>query len=248
MDTARRPWLIGPGSDPHFPDPELADSDGLLAVGGDLSAERLLMAYEQGVFPWYDKGLPPLWWSPDPRAVLDDDELHISRSMRREIRNTSLTLTFDRAFRRVMYECGQQRENGTWILEPMLEAYTHLHNLGQAHSVEAWEGEELAGGLYGVHRGGLFAAESMFHRRTNASKLVLLSSVSTLFELGIELFDVQFLTEHLETLGAREIPRAQYLRRLARARSRAVDLSQLALEDPLAHLRRRIGAPLNKHQ
>jgi leucyl/phenylalanyl-tRNA--protein transferase len=130
----------------------------------------------------------------------------------------------------------------------MLEAYTHLHNLGQAHSVEAWEGEELAGGLYGVHRGGLFAAESMFHRRTNASKLVLLSSVSTLFELGIELFDVQFLTEHLETLGAREIPRAQYLRRLARARSRAVDLSQLALEDPLAHLRRRIGAPLNKHQ
>jgi leucyl/phenylalanyl-tRNA--protein transferase len=147
-----------------------------------------------------------------------------------------------------MYECGQQRENGTWILEPMLEAYTHLHNLGQAHSVEAWEGEELAGGLYGVHRGGLFAAESMFHRRTNASKLVLLSSVSTLFELGIELFDVQFLTEHLETLGAREIPRAQYLRRLARARSRAVDLSQLALEDPLAHLRRRIGAPLNKHQ
>ena len=241
MHSARRPWLIVPGSAPHFPDPELADSDGLLAVGGDLGAERLLLAYERGVFPWYDKGLPPLWWSPDPRAVLDIDHLHISRSMRREIKNTPLQLTFDRAFHEVMFQCGQERENGTWILDPMLDAYTQLHELGHAHSIEAWDGDVLVGGLYGVHRGALFAAESMFHRRTNASKLVLLASVSTLFELGIELYDVQFLTEHLATLGGYEIPRAEYLRRLARAKAQKVDLHRLGEVDPLHQLRQRVA-------
>lgn len=241
MHTARRPWLIVPGSAPEFPDPELADSDGLLAVGGDLGSRRLLLAYERGVFPWYDKGLPPLWWSPDPRAVMDIDHLHISRSMRREIRNTRLSLTFDRAFHEVMFQCGRQRENGTWILDPMLDAYTHLHELGHAHSIEAWEEGQLVGGLYGVHLGGLFAAESMFHRRTNASKLVLQASVSTLFGLGIELFDVQFLTEHLASLGAYEISRAEYLRRLRRAVFKEVDLSHLAQLHPLDRLRSHIA-------
>ena len=240
MHTARRPWLIVPGSDPHFPDPELADGDGLLAVGGDLSPERLLIAYEQGVFPWYDKGLPPLWWSPDPRAILDNERLHISRSMRRQIRRTGLSMTFDHAFREVMFQCGQGRENGTWILDAMLDAYTRLFELGKAHSVEAWLDGELVGGLYGVHRGALFAAESMFHRHTNASKLVLLACVHTLAKLGIALFDVQFLTDHLASLGAHEVSRTEYLRRLRLARSQAIDLSGLVDENPLTRLRERL--------
>jgi leucyl/phenylalanyl-tRNA--protein transferase len=241
MRVARRPWLIVPGSEPYFPDPEQADSDGLLAVGGDLSPERLLAAYDRGVFPWYDKGLPPLWWSPDPRAIITSDALQISRSMRREIRGTTLTLTFDRAFREVMYQCGQKRDNGTWILSAMLDAYTHLFELGHAHSIEVWEQDELVGGLYGVHRGALFAAESMFHRRTNASKLALLACVHVLEALGVTLIDVQFLTEHLASLGAREISRNEYLRRLAVARQRSTDLSHLASQDPLAALRQRIA-------
>jgi len=240
MRVARRPWLIVPGSEPYFPDPEQADSDGLLAVGGDLSPERLLAAYDRGVFPWYDKGLPPLWWSPDPRAIIASDALQISRSMRREIRNTTMTLTFDRAFREVMYQCGQKRDNGTWILSSMLDAYTHLFELGHAHSVEVWHQGELVGGLYGVHRGALFAAESMFHRRTNASKLALLSCVQVLEELGVTLIDVQFLTEHLASLGAREISRSEYLKRLTLARQQSTELSDLASKDPLAPLRRRI--------
>lgn len=240
MRVARRPWLIVPGSEPYFPDPEQADSDGLLAVGGDLSPNRLLAAYDRGVFPWYDKGLPPLWWSPDPRAVISSDALRISRSMRREVRKTDMTLTFDRAFREVMYQCGQKRENGTWILSAMLDAYTQLFDLGHAHSIEVWDHGHLVGGLYGVHRGGFFAAESMFHRRTNASKLALLASVHVLGELGIELIDVQFLTEHLTSLGAREISRSEYLRKLSRARHRPVSLMALSTLNPLTELRRRV--------
>lgn len=239
MRVARRPWLIVPGSEPYFPDPEQADSDGLLAVGGDLSPQRLLAAYDRGVFPWYDKGLPPLWWSPDPRAIIASDALKISRSMRREIRRTNLTLTFDRAFRDVMYQCGQKRDNGTWILSAMLDAYTHLFELGHAHSIEVWHEAELVGGLYGVHRGALFAAESMFHRRTNASKLALLACVHVLAELGVDLIDVQFLTEHLASLGAREITRSEYLKRLARARDEVRDLGSLKSIDPLQALRAR---------
>ncbi len=242
MHAARRPWLIVPGSEPYFPDPEQADSDGLLAVGGDLGPRRLLAAYDRGVFPWYDKGLPPLWWSPDPRAIIESHALKISRSMRREIRRTPVTLTFDRAFREVMYQCGQQRENGTWILSAMLDAYTRLFELGHAHSIEAWFEGELVGGLYGVHRGGLFAAESMFHRRTNASKLTLLACVTALSNLGIELIDVQFLTEHLASLGASEITRHEYLARLRRVRDFPIELGALSQVNPLEHLQRRIGA------
>jgi len=242
MHQARRPWLIVPGSEPYFPDPELADSDGLLAVGGDLAPGRLLRAYDQGVFPWYDKGLPPLWWSPDPRAIIETSELKISRSMRREVRHTEITLSFDRAFREVMYQCGQKRANGTWILSSMLDAYTRLFELGHAHSIEAWHRGQLVGGLYGVHRGGLFAAESMFHRKTNASKLALLASVTVLFERGIELFDVQFLTEHLVSLGAKEISRHEYLCRLEAVRHKPVGLSELQNSNPLAELSDRLEA------
>lgn len=240
MHVARRPWLIVPGSEPYFPDPEQADSDGLLAVGGDLSPKRLLAAYDRGVFPWYDKGLPPLWWSPDPRAIIESSALRISRSMRREIRRTRVTLTFDRAFREVMYQCGQQRENGTWILNAMLDAYTRLFELGHAHSIEVWHEGTLVGGVYGVRRGALFAAESMFHRRTNASKLALSACVTVLFEYGIRLIDVQFLTEHLASLGAVEITRSEYLRRVRATRDQILNMSTLANCDPLAILRRRV--------
>jgi len=189
----------------------------MLAIGGDLSPERLLFAYEHGIFPWYDDGLPPMWWSPNPRTVLDPQHLHVSRSMRRVLRSGRFSVSFDRAFRQVMLECGREREQGTWILPEMVEAYCVLHELGHARSVEVWQGERLVGGLYGVQRGGLFAAESMFHRERDASKVALITAVETMFQAGIELFDVQFLTPHLSSLGAYEIPRARYLELVARA-------------------------------
>lgn len=206
------------------------DRRGLLAIGGSLEPEWLLSAYDRGVFPWYDEGMPPLWWSPDPRAVLDARALHVSRSMQRVIRGTRLLLTFNQAFHGVMMACGEDREEGTWIFPEMLEAYTRLHALGHAHSFEVWDGERLVGGLYGVQRGALFAAESMFHRVPNASKLALIASVRSLFQAGIRLFDVQFLTSHLASLGAYEIPRREYLARLAQSRNQRVELAGLVLK------------------
>jgi leucyl/phenylalanyl-tRNA--protein transferase len=195
----------------------LADARGLVAAGGALEPEWLLAAYERGIFPWYDEEMPPLWWSPDPRAVLDPESLRVSRSMRRFCRNTRFTLSFNRAFREVMVACGAAREDGTWILPEMLDAYVRLHELGHAHSIEVWSENALVGGLYGVQRGALFAAESMFHRETNASKLALIAAIQSLFSCGITLFDVQFLTPHLESLGTYTLRRAEYLARLAEA-------------------------------
>ena len=223
----RRPHVLAPGGPIAFPDPNDADDDGLVAIGGDLSPERLLRAYDSGIFPWYDAGLPPLWWSPNPRAVIDADSLHVSRSMRRAIRG-EYELRFDSAFRAVMLECATRRDEGTWILPEMVDAYVRLFELGTAHSVEVWADGELVGGLYGVQRGALFAAESMFHRRTNASKLALIAAVRHFFALGVELFDVQFLTAHLASMGAYELPREEYLERVARARAVRVDLSNLS--------------------
>jgi leucyl/phenylalanyl-tRNA--protein transferase len=196
-------------------------------VGGDLSPERLLVAYDQGIFPWYDDGYPPLWWSPDPRTVLDPETLHVSRSLARALRRGGFELSWNRDFGRVMVECGRRRPGGTWIFPEMLDAYERLHQLGHAHSLEVWAKGDLVGGIYGVQRGGLFAAESMFHRRTNASKVALVAAVQSLFLAGIRLFDVQFLTPHLGSLGAREIPRAQYLERLGAVREHRVDLGRL---------------------
>jgi leucyl/phenylalanyl-tRNA---protein transferase len=229
MRRRRRPLLIAPGGPIAFPDPETADDEGLLALGGDLSVPRLLAAYDHGIFPWYDEGLPPLWWSPDPRAVMDPQSLHVSRSLRRELRRGRFAVTFDRDFCRVMRECGRQRQGGTWILPEMLAAYTALHRAGHAHSFEVWEGDELVGGLYGVHRGGLFAAESMFHRVNDASKIALVVSVESLFRAGISLYDVQFSTPHLESLGAHAISRVHYLERLRAARDQPVTLERLDL-------------------
>jgi leucyl/phenylalanyl-tRNA--protein transferase len=215
--SRKKPLFLAPGAPLAFPDPAASDDEGLLAIGGDLTPERLLFAYEHGVFPWYDEGLPPMWWCPNPRAVMDAQHLHVSRSLRRVMRSGRFNLSFDRAFQRVMLECGRERESGTWILPEMVDAYTALHVLGHAHSVEVWSDERLVGGLYGVQRGALFAAESMFHRERDASKVALASAIERLFTEGITLFDVQFLTPHLESLGAYEISRSEYLARAATA-------------------------------
>jgi leucyl/phenylalanyl-tRNA---protein transferase len=236
MQKRRKPIWIREGSPPEFPSPELADGEGLVAIGGDLTPERLMAAYDAGIFPWYDAGLPPLWWSPDPRAVLDRAALHISRSMRREFRRSRWELSYNRCFSRVMTECGAERRGGTWILPEMVRAYDTLNRQGVAHSVEVWEKNDLVGGMYGVQRGALFAAESMFHRRTNASKFCLIACALEFFKNGVELFDVQFLTEHLASLGAHSVSRANYLARLGALREKQVSLTRLFSGSALARV------------
>jgi len=223
----RFPVVLLQSSPPRFPDPRQFDESGLVAIGGDLSSERLLSAYGSGVFPWYDVGHPPMWWSPDPRAVLDPAHLHISRSMRRVLAAGDFELTWNQSFERVMWECGQLRSEGTWIVPEMIDAYTRLHREGHAHSLEVLCDSELVGGIYGVQVGALFAAESMFYRQSDMSKIALIGLVRSLFEAGIELFDVQFCTDHLERLGAFEVARDDYLDRLEAATAVAVDLSRL---------------------
>jgi leucyl/phenylalanyl-tRNA--protein transferase len=194
-----------------------------LAVGGDLSPARLLLAYESGIFPWYSAGVPPLWWSPNPRALMDREHLHVSRSLARTLRRGPFTVTFDSAFHQVISGCASNREGGTWILPEMMLAYTQLHQLGHAHSFEVWHEGQLAGGLYGVRRGALFAAESMFHVVTDASKVALAVALDTMFRAGCQMFDVQFVTEHLASLGAYEVSRTEYLGQLRGAIQHAVE-------------------------
>lgn len=228
-----QPALILPDGPVSFPNPAAFDDEGLIAVGGDLSEPRLLEAYSSGIFPWYSEGYPPLWWCPNPRTVLPLDDLHISRSMKRCLRKRDFEITWNRAFDRVVQECASNRVEGTWVLPEMISAYCGLHTSGRAYSIEVWRGQELVGGLYGVQRGGLFAAESMFHRATDMSKVALLFAASNLRRAGIQLFDVQFLTPHLATLGAKEIPRSQYLDTLKTQRTRSVDLTGLKLTSPV---------------
>src|SRR5262245_9998727 len=182
--SRRRPLLLVPGAPLVFPDAESADDEGLVAVGGDLGVERLLAAYDQGIFPWYDSGLPPLWWSPNPRAIIELKNLHISRSLWRTLRHGGLEVSANCAFSEVMRGCATGRKGGTWILPAMIQAYCELYRLGHAHSVEVWQKGKLVGGLYGVQRGALFAAESMFHRVRDASKVALVLSVQSLFRAG----------------------------------------------------------------
>lgn len=222
-----RPVVLPQAEVVPFPDPEAYDAEGLLAIGGDLRPERLRLAYGSGVFPWYAEGYVPMWWSPDPRALVDPGHLHVSRSLARRIRRGGFTLTWNRCFERVMRECGRRRGGGTWILPEMVVAYGELHRLGQAHSLEVWVGTQLVGGIYGVQVGGLFAAESMFHRRTDMSKVALVALVRSLFGAGIQVCDVQFATSHLRSLGAYEVPRQEYLRRLAVVTPLRVDLTGL---------------------
>lgn len=195
-----------------FPPVDHAVESGLLAVGGDLSPERLLAAYREGIFPWYGDGEPILWWSPDPRFVLFPDELRISRSMRQFLKKGAVRITFDRAFREVIAACRRPRpgQNGTWITAEMREAYAVLHGLGFAHSVEVWQEKELVGGLYGVSLGRAFFGESMFSTIPNASKAALITLVQRLRERGFDLIDCQVETAHLAALGARPILRRDF--------------------------------------
>ena len=209
--------------DLDFPPVEQASPDGLLAVGGDLRPERLLKAYRHGIFPWYSDNQPILWWSPDPRTVLFPHKLHISRSLKRSLRPGIFSVTLDRCFRDVMRHCAgprpQHPDGGTWITAEMLEAYTHLHELGYAHSVETWQKGELVGGLYGVALGGVFFAESMFTRVSDASKVALVSLVRQLQAWGFHLMDCQQSSPHILAFGAENIPRHNFLDHLTAALS-----------------------------
>lgn len=200
-----------------FPPVQNATADGLLAVGGDLSPERLILAYTSGIFPWFNEEDLILWWSPDPRMVLFPEKIKISKSMRRILAKGTFRLTKNAAFERVVNLCAavpRKEQNGTWITKEMVQAYIKLFEKGVAHSYEVWDGEELVGGLYGVNLGHVFCGESMFSKRSNASKFAFIKMVEELKRKGCQLIDCQLYTEHLESLGAELIPRAVYLQLL----------------------------------
>lgn len=203
----------------HFPDPELeADEHGLVAIGGEIAPELLLEAYRRGIFPWSSDPVPT-WWCPHPRAIFPLDTWRPHRSLARSIRRAGWTFTTDQAFVDVMLGCGEstERRPETWITEDFIHAYHELHRHGCAHSVEVWEGEELVGGIYGVTLGGYFGGESMFHRRTDASKAAVAKLIEHLRERGFTLFDAQVMNPHLARIGAISIRRTEFLRRLAAA-------------------------------
>jgi leucyl/phenylalanyl-tRNA--protein transferase len=203
-----------------FPPPDMAEPNGILALGGDLRPERLLLAYSMGIFPWYSEDMPILWHSPDPRMVLTPATLHLGRSLRKAVRKRPYDVRLDTAFAAVIEACaGTPREgqNGTWITDEMKDAYIELHRRGLAHSAEAWQGDRLVGGLYGVSIGGAFFGESMFAHATDASKIAFVTLVRQLAAWGIELIDCQVYTDHLASLGAEEWPRARFLAALERA-------------------------------
>jgi leucyl/phenylalanyl-tRNA--protein transferase len=210
----QRPWI----------DPHLAEPDGLAGVGGDLKPVTLIRAYRDGVFPWFGAGDPILWWSPDPRAIIEPGGLHVSRSLSRLLRGSKFRVTVNHCFGEVIRACAVRPGEGTWITPEMIEAYEELHRLGYAHSLETWvrrdtdaDGWTLAGGIYGVAIGGLFAGESMFYRVSNGSKVALAALCERLWSRGYCLFDVQMRTDHTARMGAIEISRAEYLRRLRQA-------------------------------
>ncbi len=199
-----------------FLNPNFADEEGLVAIGGNLQPDRLVEAYSNGIFPWPEEGWPLMWWSPDPRAIFELDGFHASRRLLRTIRSGRFQVSFNQAFPEVMRGCANRLE-GTWITRDMIQAYCRMHELGHAHSVETWYQGQLAGGVYGIALGGLFAGESMFHRVSDGSKVALYFLVEHLRKRGFQLFDIQLLTEHTQRLGAVEIPRKTYLTRLKKA-------------------------------
>lgn len=202
----------------NFPPAELAleEPNGLLAFGGDLSVERLLCAYESGIFPWFSEGEPLLWWSPDPRGVLFIAEYHCSKSFKKFLKKHPFQVTMDKAFEEVICACAHtpRGERGTWITQDMQQAYARLHQAGFAHSIEVWEGNELVGGLYGIGIGQVFCGESMFHTRTNASKLAFHALVRYMQAHHCKLIDCQMQTEHLSSLGAKSLGRTRFLHHL----------------------------------
>ncbi|UCH44791.1 MAG: leucyl/phenylalanyl-tRNA--protein transferase [Nitrospiraceae bacterium] len=209
-----------------FPPPELAEEGGLLAIGGDLTRERLLLAYEMGIFPWSSEGDPILWWSPDPRMVLFPEEIKVGKSLRQAIRRKTFTITMDCAFESVIRQCSSvhsRADNDTWITSDMISAYLNLHHSGFAHSVEAWHDKNLVGGLYGVALGKAFFGESMFTIESNASKVAFVYLTEQLSRWGFTMIDCQITTGHLMSFGAREIPRKTfllYLRSALKSRTR----------------------------
>jgi len=212
------PYLL---SDDHidlFPDVDLAlnEPNGLLAVGGDLSPQRLLAAYKNGIFPWFSDDQPIMWWSPNPRAILKLNNFKISRSLKKTLNKKHFHVTFDTAFEEVINECSHTRKDGfgTWITTDMMHAYSELHNLGYAHSVECWHEQKLVGGLYGLSLGHAFFGESMFTRKTDASKVALASLVEQLKKWQFDFIDSQVSSEHMASLGATDISRSQFIREL----------------------------------
>lgn len=194
----------------------LENPNGLIAVGGCLSPQRIINAYRHGIFPWFNPGEPILWWSPDPRLVIFPDKLKVSRSLHKTLRKQAFEISFDHAFEQVISACAAPRQNqgGTWITEDIKQAYLHLHQLGIAHSFEAWQDNELVGGLYGIGIGQVFFGESMFHHKTDASKVVFVNLIKQLSQWGYQLIDCQVSSEHLFSLGAEEIPRQDFARLL----------------------------------
>lgn len=210
----------------RFPDPRRADADGLVASGGDFEPSTLIAAYRRGIFPWPAEGLERLWWSPDPRAVIPVEGLHVSRRLAQTLRQRRFRVTIDADFAGVIAGCADRRDDETWITAALAAAYERLHALGWAHSVEVWTLDgTLAGGLYGVSIGGLFAAESMFHRVTDASKVALVALAQQCRASGVDLVDAQMPSSHLESMGAVTVTRTEYLRRLADVVDRTVNFT-----------------------
>lgn len=206
-----------------FPDPSRASEEGILAYGGDLSPSRLMLAYRSGIFPWYSPGDPILWWSPDPRLILELDEFKMSRSLRKKI--SRFEIRFDTAFSEVIRACAtapRPGQKGSWIVSEMIEAYETLHGMGYAHSVEAYHEDQLVGGLYGVSVGGVFCGESMFAKVPDASKVAFAVWVEKLREWGYDFIDCQVPTSHLKSLGAKEVSRDDFLKRLHKVRDREI--------------------------
>ena len=218
-----------------FPNPEEAETEGLLAVGGDLSTERLLLAYSMGIFPWYSDEDPILWWSPDPRLILEPECLKISKSLKRIIAKKQFSITMDHDFKTVINRCAttKRKEDGTWIVDDMINAYIELHHKGFAHSVEVWEKEKLVGGLYGVSIGKIFFGESMFSEINNASKISLVYLVKALREWGFSCIDCQVKTEHLISMGAREISRHDFLNQLKKTVKEKTRVGKWSLPESL---------------
>jgi len=244
MPAPAMPLTLLPPSPVRFPPPEQAldEPNGLLAVGGALTLEWLLAAYREGIFPWFnDDREPILWWSPDPRAVLAPGAMRVSRSLARRIRTGGFRLSFDTAFARVMAGCAGprivqgRRKHGTWITPAMRAAYRHLHEAGYAHSIEVWQGDELAGGLYGVSLGRLFFAESMFSSERDASKIALHALARQVERWGFDLIDCQVMNPHLETLGVTTMPRAAFLQHVRRNDLGATRRGAWQLDADLAH-------------
>lgn len=209
-----------------FPPVETASQEGVLAFGGDLSSERLLLAYRSGIFPWFEEDDPILWWSPDPRMVLFLEEFKVSKSMRNVMNKAVFKITFNENFRAVISNCQKAKRNGqsgTWITNEMIEAYCKLHELGFAKSVEVWQNEKLVGGLYGIDLGHVFCGESMFSLVSNASKVAFITLVNQLKTANYKLLDCQVYNEHLESLGCREIDRKQFMEILKKTNTDSID-------------------------